>query len=139
MDTEYISHPQSSWLINSMRQPPQSFAPEAHAQVTQRTGSKRLQVAIRLARTLVCGFFFYFYNCIVPLGFLPRQIWVAFPRESKLQQSHYPIHSACWMFQCFLNPPNSDADYRIFNMCTDVNACNCTRVCGHRKTVCTES
>ena len=26
--------------------------------------------------------------------------------------------SACWVFSCFRNPPNSDMDYRIFNMCT---------------------
>ena len=29
-----------------------------------------------------------FYNCIVPKGFLPWEIRVAFPRESQLQQSH---------------------------------------------------
>ena len=23
--------------------------------------------------------------------------------------------SACWVFPCFRNPPNSDMDYRIFN------------------------
>ena len=26
--------------------------------------------------------------------------------------------SACWVFSCFRNPPNSDMDYRIFNVCT---------------------
>ena len=26
--------------------------------------------------------------------------------------------SACWVFSCFCNPPNSDMDYRIFNMRT---------------------
>ena len=36
----------------------------------------------------------FFYKCIVLIGFLPREIWVAFPRESKLQQSHYPTYSA---------------------------------------------
>ena len=24
--------------------------------------------------------------------------------------------SACWVFSCFGNPPNSDVDYRIFNV-----------------------
>ena len=26
--------------------------------------------------------------------------------------------SACWVFSCFCNPPNSDMDYRIFNVRT---------------------
>ena len=26
--------------------------------------------------------------------------------------------SACWVFSCFRNPPSSDMDYRIFNVCT---------------------
>ena len=30
---------------------------------------------------------------------------------------------------CFHNPPNTDIDYKIFNVRTDVNACDCTRVC----------
>ena len=40
---------------------------------------------------------------------------------------HFPTYGACWMFYCFHNPPNSDMDYGIFNVRTDVNACNCTR------------
>ena len=31
------------------------------------------------------------------------------------------------MFQCFQNPPNSDIDYRILNVSTNINACDCTR------------
>ena len=27
-----------------------------------------------------------------------------------------PLLSARWVFSCFCNPPNSDVDYRIFNM-----------------------
>ena len=65
-------------------------------------------------------------NCIVPMGFLPREIRVASPGESQLGQSRYPTCGACWMFQCFRNPWNSDMDYGIFNVCTDVNACDCT-------------
>ena len=30
---------------------------------------------------------------------------------------------------CFRNPPNSDMDYRIFNVHKHVNACDCTRGC----------
>ena len=42
--------------------------------------------------------YFYFYNCIVPMGFLPWEIRVAFP-ESQLQQSHATqttVHAGCF-------------------------------------------
>ena len=32
---------------------------------------------------------YYYYNCIVPVGFLPWETQVAFPWESQLRQSHY--------------------------------------------------
>ena len=35
---------------------------------------------------------------------------------------HYPTYGACWVFQCFLNPPDSDMEYRIVNVRTDGNA-----------------
>ena len=52
-------------------------------------------------------------------------------KASQLRQSHatQPKVHAYWVFSCFHNPPNSDTDYRIFNMRTDVNADNYTRVC----------
>ena len=56
--------------------------------------------------------------------------------------SRYPTYCNCWMFWRFSNPPNSDMDYRICNVRTDVNACGCDyteRVYEHRKRVCTES
>ena len=37
----------------------------------------------------------------------------------------YPTYGACWMFLRLRNPPNSDMDSRIFNVCTDVNARGC--------------
>ena len=37
-------------------------------------------------------------DCIVPMGFLPWEIQVAFPGESQQQQSHYPAYGACWVF-----------------------------------------
>ena len=53
-----------------------------------------------------------------------------FPRgKPAATESHYPTYSACWVFQCFRNPPNSDMDYWIFNVSTDVNACVCKRGC----------
>ena len=55
-------------------------------------------------------------------------------------KSRYPIYGACRVFECFNNPSYYDMDYRAFNVCTDVDACDCTRrVYGHRKGVNTES
>ena len=34
--------------------------------------------------TFFTFFFFFFYNCIVPVGFLPWEIWVAFPGEMRI-------------------------------------------------------
>ena len=64
-----------------------------------------------------------------------------FPRGKPAgTESRYPTYGTCRMFYSFHNPPNSDMDYRIFNVRTDVNACDCTRVCTDtRKRVCTES
>ena len=43
---------------------------------------------LRLRETAVGGWTLkqlgFFYNCIVPIRFLPWKIWVAFPRESQL-------------------------------------------------------
>ena len=39
------------------------------------------------------------YNCIVPLGFLPREIQVAFPGETQLRQigANQPaVHAGCF-------------------------------------------
>ena len=44
-------------------------------------------------------FFLTFYNCIVPMGFLPWEIRVAFPGESQLQQSRATrptVHAECF-------------------------------------------
>ena len=56
-------------------------------------------------RTHICSFvhvlffFFTFYNCIVPMGFLPWEIRVAFPRGSQLRQSRATqptVHAGCF-------------------------------------------
>ena len=44
-------------------------------------------------------------------------------------ESRYPTYGTCWVFLCFHNPPNSDMDYGLFNVRSDVNACDCTRAC----------
>ena len=43
--------------------------------------------------------------------------------------SRYPTYGACWVFWCVRNPPSSDMDYRVLNVRTDVNACDCTQGC----------
>ena len=38
-------------------------------------------------------------------------------------------YHVCWVCLCCHNLLNSDMDYRIFIMCTDVSACDCTLGC----------
>ena len=92
-------------------------------------------------------FYFYFFSCIVSMGFFPHILLLLFhlyclngislmgnsgcfpwgkPAATEL---HYPTPGACWVFQCFHNPSNSDMDYRTFNVRADVIACNCTLGC----------
>ena len=68
-------------------------------------------------------------KCSVPLGPVPWEIQVAFPRKSQLQQLCYPTYGAHWVFMCFHYPPNSGMDCRSFNMRTNVNACDCEHKC----------
>ena len=73
-------------------------------------------------------FLFYIYNRIYcPTGISPVGISCSFPRGKPAPTE--VRYGACRMFLCFHNPPNSDRDYRIFNVHTDVNACDCTRGC----------
>ena len=47
----------------------------------------------------VLFFFKQFYNCIIPMTFLPWKIRVAFPRESQLRQSRATqstVHAWCF-------------------------------------------
>ena len=86
---------------------------------------------------------FFFNNSIVPLrdlGISPMGYSGCLPSgKPAVTESHYPTYGACWLFLCFHNPPNSDMDCRIFNVYTDVTACDCTQgVYRHRKRVCTE-
>ena len=53
-----------------------------------------------------------------------------FPLEKpSATESSYPTYGVCWVFKCFHNLPNSDMDYRIFHLHTDVNACDCIQGC----------
>ena len=72
-------------------------------------------------------FFFVFNNCIVPMGFLPWKIKVAFPGESQLRQScaiQPTVHAGCFSVSIIHQTLTW-----IFHMHTDVNACDCTRGC----------
>ena len=73
-------------------------------------------------------------------GIFPWEIRVAFPGESQLRQrraTQPTVHAGC--FSVSIIPLRSDMDCRIFNVRTEVNACNCTRGCTDtRKRVCIE-
>ena len=121
-------------MEESPLQPEDSPIPLCKAIVYSRSWVRKLVNSSRLASltsAICCVFFlFFFYNCIVPMGFLPWEIRVAFPGESHLQQSRVTqprVHAGC--FECFQTPPNSDMDHGIFNVRTVVNACDCARGC----------
>ena len=80
-------------------------------------------------REKVFKIFYYFSQLYCPNEISPMGNSGWFPRESQLRQSRYLTYGACWVFYCFHNPPNSGMDYRIFNMHSDVNACDCTQGC----------
>ena len=62
------------------------------------------------------------------MEFLPWETWFAFPGESQLWQSRATQSTVhVQVFQWLYNPSNSDMDYKIFNVRTGVNACDCTR------------
>ena len=42
-------------------------------------------------------------------------------------ETRYPTYGTSWVFKFFRNPPNSNMGYGIFNMRSDVNACDCNR------------
>ena len=58
--------------------------------------------------------FFTLYYSLV--GNLDRLTWVRLHGSCK--SSATSPTSACWVFSCFRNPPNSDMDYRISNVGT---------------------
>ena len=73
----------------------------------------------------VCLLHLYCPNRISPMGNSGCFPW----EKPAMTESRYSTYCACWVFQCFYNPPNSDMDYRIFNLCSDVYACNHKRGC----------
>ena len=83
--------------------------------------------------TLIFFFFLYlftFYNCIVPIGFLSCEIQVAFPGKSQLRQSRATqpkVHVGCFIVSII--HPTLTWTAGSYNVCTDVNACDCTQGC----------
>ena len=79
--------------------------------------------------------FFYkycatFHNCIVPFGFFPRGIRVAFPGESQLRQSRAAqprVHAGCFSVSIIHRTLTWTTGF--FNVRTDVNSCDCARRC----------
>ena len=83
-----------------------------------------------LVGLFVLSFVFVFYNCIVSLGFLSKKNRFFFSR-GKASCDRVPLPNLRYML-CVLvlhNLSNSDMDERIFNVRTDVNTCDCTRLC----------
>ena len=67
----------------------------------------------------------YCRNGIPPLGNS-----VCFPQgKPAVTESRYPTYGLWWVFLWFRNLLNFDMDYKICNVRTDVNACDCTRGC----------
>ena len=92
-------------------------------------------------RNLNLFIYLFIYYAFISLWDFSHGQLGSFPRgKTAATESRYPTHGAWWVFQCVHNPPNSNADCRIFNVCTDVNACDCTwGFTDTRKRVCTES
>ena len=62
------------------------------------------------------------------------------PWKPAATESHYPTYGSCRVFTSFHNPPNSDMDYRIFHVRTDVKKCYCAVGCTDtQKNIRTES
>ena len=74
--------------------------------------------------------FKHFLQLYCPNGITPMGNSGCSPQgKPAATESRYPAYSARLVFQCNHNAPNSGMDYRIFNLCTDVNACGCTGGC----------
>ena len=73
-------------------------------------------LALLIDKREVIYFSILFYKSIVPLGILLWEIRVAFPGESQLQQSRVTQPTVHAEFVSVSNPPNSDIDFKSFNV-----------------------
>ena len=74
-------------------------------------------------------FIYLFNNSISHLDFSHGKFGLLSLGKASCDRVAFPNYSACQVFQCFCDPPNSDEKNRIFNVRTDVNACDCTLGC----------
>ena len=80
----------------------------------------------RLSRVACKTDFLIFYLHFIIPGHLT---WV---RLWQPQEQLYPVHA--WSFLCFLNPPKSDMDCRVFNVCLHDHSYACVIHTGVRHT-----
>ena len=80
-----------------------------------------------------------FLRIIIFLSFAENSGRLPRVRLQQPQEQRYPFLTVCAVFSC-VQTKIWLLVLGIFNVRTDVNACDCTRgLCGHRKRVCTES
>ena len=88
------------WCTHMPQQIPQSWSYAAALASQQRNSQRKLFTSwYRLILYIFFFFTFSFHNCIVPVGFSPWEIRVAFPGESQLQQScttRPTVHTGCF-------------------------------------------
>ena len=85
-------------------------------------------ISYSLLFTLIFTFLLFFLTTVLSRGISPIGNSGCFPRgKPAATESRFPTFCACWVFQCFFHQTNSDMDYGIFNVPTDVNACTRTR------------
>ena len=72
----------------------------------------------------------YFLQLYCPNGTSPVGNSGCLPRgKPEPTESRYLALGSCWAFKCFHYPPNSDMDHGIFDVRTEINACDCARGC----------
>ena len=76
----------------------------------------------------------YVFTTPTPIPYYPtkeRGFCFFFPFSNNNQQIDYSVAvvHAGYVYVAMYNLPNSDMGYRIFNVRTDVNACDCTQGC----------
>ena len=83
---------------------------------------------------LVCFCFLFF--CFLVLHWPLPEIWITLPSKAQQPQEQcYPLLLVCAVFLCVQTKAWLPV-FRIFNLCTDVDACNCTQVLyGHCKSL----
>ena len=98
--------------------------------VTVNTAVVPMRFFSRCGVAMYFTFTFYFFTAVLSEWDFSHRIRGCLPQgKPAATESRYPTYGACWVFECFHNPSNSDMDYRIFNVRTDVNACDCAREC----------